>query len=106
MQIDSIGRLTRLLMAVAIAVGLATSALPQAKPVEPAAAELPFARSRDGIRETYIVSSRISCARALEPGAGDSRIGRGAIGGAARPSLLRRQAMLAHQPSHPLAVHE
>jgi len=43
-------------MAVAIAVGLATSALPQARTVEPAAAELPFARSRDGIRETYIVS--------------------------------------------------
>jgi len=56
MKIFSIGRLTSLLMAVAIAVGLATSAVPQARTVEPAAAELPFARSRDSVRETYIVS--------------------------------------------------
>src|SRR5215203_2169776 len=56
MKIFSIGRLTSLLIAIAIAVGLATSAVPQARTVEPAAAELPFARSRDGVRETYIVS--------------------------------------------------
>jgi hypothetical protein len=37
-------------------VGVATSAVPRGSTVEPAAAELPFARSRDGVRETYIVS--------------------------------------------------
>src|SRR5215213_6733399 len=56
MKIFSIGRLTSLLMAVAIAVGVATSAVPRGSTVEPAAAELPFARSRDGVHETYIVS--------------------------------------------------
>jgi hypothetical protein len=56
MQISFIGRLISLLTVVAIAVGVATSAVPRGSTVEPAAAELPFARSRDGVRETYIVS--------------------------------------------------
>ena len=56
MQISLIGRLISLLTVVAIAVGVATSAVPRGSTVEPAAAELPFARSRDGVRETYIVS--------------------------------------------------
>ena len=56
MQILFIGRLISLLTVVAIAVGVATSAVPRGSTVEPAAAELPFARSRDGVRETYIVS--------------------------------------------------
>lgn len=56
MQISFIGRLISLLTVVAIAVGVATSAVPWGSTVEPAAAELPFARSRDGVRETYIVS--------------------------------------------------
>jgi hypothetical protein len=46
------GAITALLMVA----GLATPAIPQARTSEPSAAELPFARSRDGIRETYIVS--------------------------------------------------
>ena len=56
MQISFIGRLISLLTVVAIAVGVATSAVPRGSTVEPAAAELPFARSRDDVRETYIVS--------------------------------------------------
>src|SRR5215207_6058011 len=56
MQILFIGRLISLLTVVAIAVGVGTSAVPRGSTVEPAAAELPFARSRDGVRETYIVS--------------------------------------------------
>src|SRR3954469_24334169 len=56
MQISFIARLISLLTVVAIAVGVATSAVPRGSTVEPAAAELPFARSRDGVRETYIVS--------------------------------------------------
>src|SRR5215207_7679339 len=56
MQILFIGRLISLLTVVAIAVGVATSTVPRGSTVEPAAAELPFARSRDGVRETYIVS--------------------------------------------------
>src|SRR3954470_11363540 len=56
MQISFIGRLISLLTVVAIAVGVATSAVPRGSTVEPAAAELRFARSRDGVRETYIVS--------------------------------------------------
>ncbi len=56
MQIFSIGRLTSLLMAAAIAVGFATSAVPRGRTVEVAAAELGFAGSRAGVRETYIVS--------------------------------------------------
>src|SRR5215217_282250 len=56
MQISFIGRLISLLTVVAIAVGVATSAVPRGSDLEPAAAELPFARSRDGVRETYIVS--------------------------------------------------
>src|SRR5215213_1748390 len=44
------------LIALLSAVGLASSAIPQAKMPQPSAAELPFARSRDGIREVYIIS--------------------------------------------------
>jgi hypothetical protein len=44
------------LIAFLSAVGLASSAIPQAKMPQPSAAELPFARSRDGIREVYIIS--------------------------------------------------
>jgi hypothetical protein len=39
-----------------VAVGLATSAVSQAEALERSTAELPFARSRDGIREVYIIS--------------------------------------------------
>ena len=44
MQISFIARLISLLTVVAIAVGVATSAVPRGSTVEPAAAELPFAR--------------------------------------------------------------
>src|SRR5215207_9477147 len=39
-----------------VAAGVATSAVPQGRTSEPSMAEVPFARSRDGNRELYIVS--------------------------------------------------
>ena len=94
MQISLIGRLISLLTVVAIAVGVATSAVPRGSTVEPAAAELPFARSRDGVRETYIVSFGLfgpesvfaSEAQKAAPISGS------APGGGSGPSSLQRQA--------------
>jgi hypothetical protein len=48
--------LTSALLTLFFAVGLATSAIPQARTAEPSPAELRFARSREGIREVYIIS--------------------------------------------------
>ena len=48
--------LTGAITALVMVAGFATPAIPQARTSEPSAAELPFARSRDGIRETYILS--------------------------------------------------
>jgi hypothetical protein len=48
--------LTGAITALVMVAELATPAIPQARTSEPSAAELPFARSRDGIRETYILS--------------------------------------------------
>jgi hypothetical protein len=56
MQLVRLHKLTTALTALVMAVGLATSASPQGTRWDTSAAELPFARSRDGVREKYIVS--------------------------------------------------
>jgi hypothetical protein len=48
--------LTGAITALVMVAELATPAIPQARTSEPSAAELPFARNRDGIRETYTLS--------------------------------------------------
>jgi len=48
--------LTGAIAALVMVAGLATPAIPQARTSEASTAELPLARSRDGIRETYILS--------------------------------------------------
>src|SRR5215217_4806443 len=56
MLICSLRSFTTALITLFLAVGLAPSAIPQARMAEPSAAELAFARSREGIREVYIIS--------------------------------------------------
>ena len=56
MGISSLPNLTSALIKLFLVVGFATSAVAQAEALERSAAELPFARSRDGIREVYIIS--------------------------------------------------
>jgi hypothetical protein len=56
MPSQSLRNVMSALIAFLFAVGLAPSAIPQAKTSQPLAAELPFARSRNGIREVYIIS--------------------------------------------------
>src|SRR5215204_5259873 len=56
MRICSLRSFTTALITLFLTVGLAPSAVPQARMAEPSAAELAFARSREGIREFYIIS--------------------------------------------------
>src|SRR5215204_6606601 len=56
MRIWSLRSFTTALISLFVAAGLATSAVSQPRTVEGAGAELPFARSRDGIRDIYIIS--------------------------------------------------
>src|SRR5215207_4407370 len=56
MLICSLRSFTTALITLFLAVGLAPSAIPQARMAEPSATELAFARSREGIREVYIIS--------------------------------------------------
>src|SRR5829696_1260729 len=94
MQISFIGRLISLLTVVAIAAGVATSAVPRGSTVEPAAAELPFARSRDGVHETYIVSFGLFGPESVFASEAQkaAQILRAAPGGGSGPSSLQRQA--------------
>src|SRR5215207_813622 len=56
MLVFSTRKLTTALTALAMAFGFATPAISQARITEPLAAEQLLARSREGVRETYIVS--------------------------------------------------
>jgi len=56
MLVFSTRKLTTALTALAMAFGFATTAISQARITEPLAAEQLLARSREGVRETYIVS--------------------------------------------------
>jgi len=56
MQIWFLRRFPTALITLLLAVGLATSALSQARTPDASGAEPPFARSRDGIRELYIIA--------------------------------------------------
>src|SRR5215204_7397971 len=56
MLVFSTRKLTTALTALAMAFGFATTAISQARTTEPLAAEQLLARSREGVRGTYIVS--------------------------------------------------
>ena len=56
MRICSLRSFTTALITLFLAVGLATSAVSQARTSDASGAEPPFARSRDGIRELYIIA--------------------------------------------------
>src|SRR3954449_10421096 len=56
MRIWSLRRFPTALITLLLAVGLATSALSQARTPDASGAEPPFARSRKGIRELYIIA--------------------------------------------------
>src|SRR5215208_2830036 len=56
MRISFLRRFPTALMIFLLVAGLATSALSQARTPDASGAEPPFARSRDGIRELYIIA--------------------------------------------------
>ena len=56
MQICSLRSFTTALITLFVTLGLATSAVSQARTPDASGAEPPFARSRDGIRELYIIA--------------------------------------------------
>jgi hypothetical protein len=56
MRICSFRSFTTGLITLFLTVGIATSAIPQARTSDASAAAPPFARSRDGVRELYIIA--------------------------------------------------
>src|SRR5215207_9422405 len=56
MRIRTLRIFTSAVITLFVAAGLATSAVSQPRTFEGAGAQLPFARSRDGIRDIYIIS--------------------------------------------------